>query len=291
MKTKQVFVLLMLCMATQGSRAQFFYIGLGGGYGFPAAKQSFGEDSKSVQSSSGGYSEYTAHPASFGSGINAGLFFGYMLNSNMGFELGASYLMGSKTEFKSEYSNSDINGGVYSSEQTSVYEGKMMRLVPSLRLSVGDKKLRPYMKVGLIVSVGNKLINEQNYKSSYSFGGSSSNSSSREYTGGIGLGFHGGLGINYLMNEKFMLFAECAANYQSWAPLKGTLTKSIYNGIDQLATADKAEKEIEFVDSYTEDSNAAYNPNEPSKATKFYLPFSSIGLNIGLVMSFGKKSE
>lgn len=88
-----------------------------------------------------------------------------------------------------------------------------------------------------------------------------------------------------------MLFAECAANCQNWAPTKGELTKSMQNGVDQLPNMDKVDKEVEFVNSYTEGSNTVNNPNEPTTELKFFMPFSSIGLNIGIVMRFGKTSE
>lgn len=45
------------------------------------------------------------------------------------------------------------------------------------------------------------------------------------------------------------------------------------------------EKEIEFVDTYT-DSSAPSNPNEPSKTPKLPFSFSSFGLNIGLQYQF-----
>lgn len=148
------------------------------------------------------------------------------------------------------------------------------------------------MKAGLIVSLGNKLVSTQSYKSSFSLGGGSNSSESiNEYTGGISFGFHGSLGFNYIINDKFMLFAECAANCQNWAPTKGELTKSMQNGVDQLPNMDKVDKEVEFVNSYTEGSNTVNNPNEPTTELKFFMPFSSIGLNIGIVMRFGKTSE
>lgn len=290
MKTKQVLVLFVLCMATQGSRAQSFYIGLGGGYGFPAAKQSLMNDEKSsYNNTSGGSGEVTARPISMGSGINSGLFFGYMLNPNVGFELGVSYLLGNKNKFVTEYSET-YNTFYENETYNHQLQGNMIRLVPTMRFVMGDKKIRPYMKAGMLIGLGANFSMEMtyNYTSTY---GNTTDEMITEYSGGLSFGFHGGLGVNYLLNDKFKLFAECAANYQNWAPLKSELTKYTEDGVDQLPFMDKNDKEVEYVNSYTYNSSTSPDPNVPDKELKFYMPFSSIGLNIGVVISFGKKSE
>jgi len=290
MKTTQLCLLLLLCSATQSTRAQQFYAGLGGGYGFPAAKQSILNDEKtSYNNSSGGSYEATARPISMGSGINAGLFFGYMMNSNLGFELGVSYLLGNKYKFVNEYSESYNN---YYETETYNYllQGNMIRLVPAMRFVLGDKKIRPYMKAGMLIGLGANFTMEMNdnYTSPY---GSSTSERLIEYSGGLSLGFHGGVGINYQASSRLIVFAECAVNYQNWAPLKGEVTKYTEDGVDQLPLMDKYEKETEYLNSYTYTSSSSPDPNAPNKALKFYMPFSSIGLNVGVVINFGKKGE
>jgi hypothetical protein len=291
MKTTQFCMLLLLCAATQGSRAQHFYVGLGGGYGFPAAKQSLMSDQKSsYNNTSGGSGEITARPISMGSGINAGLFFGYMLNTNVGFELGISYLLGNKNKFIQEYSET-YNNSFYQTESYNYQlQGSMIRLVPTMRFEMGDKKIRPYMKTGMIIGLGANFTDEAtyNYTSTY---GNTKDERIIEYSGGLSLGFHGGVGINYQTSSRLMLFAECAVNYQNWAPLKSELTKYTEDGVDLLPLMDKNEKEVEYVNSYTYNSSSSPDPNAPDIALKFYMPFSSVGLSIGIVMTFGKKPE
>ena len=102
MKTKRLTILLTLCVASNFITAQGLYFGLGGGYGFAAAKQTLGQDTK-VTNTGGTFSaEYMSHPISLGKGINAGLFAGYMFNPNIGLELGVSYLAGSENVFVDE---------------------------------------------------------------------------------------------------------------------------------------------------------------------------------------------
>lgn len=72
---------------------------------------------------------------------------------------------------------------------------------------------------------------------------------------------------------------------------KGTLTKSTVDDVDQMPMLDKIDKEIEFADSYSYSTSTPADVNQPDKSTKFYLPFSSIGINIGLHISLGGKTE
>lgn len=72
---------------------------------------------------------------------------------------------------------------------------------------------------------------------------------------------------------------------------KGSMTKYTVNGVNQIGTLDIYDKEIEFVESYTENSTGPPNQNQANKTTKFFLPFSSIGINLGLHISLGKKTE
>ena len=90
---------------------------------------------------------------------------------------------------------------------------------------------------------------------------------------------------------KIGIFAEVAGNYQNFSVKKGSMTKYTIDGVDQMSSLDKIDKEVEFVDSYTYDSSATPNVNQPDQSTKFFMPFSSIGVNLGLHISFGGKTE
>lgn len=289
MKTKQLLFLAIFFsfISISFTQAQSVYMGIGGGYGFAAAKQSFFDDYKTNASSSGSIYTQTAHPFSLGKGINTGLYAGYMFNKNLGTELGFSYLIGSKNVFTDEYNNSTIPS---SSKTEDEWRGRMIRIVPTIRMTAGEKKLRPYMKAGLIVGVGGKLYSDR-HSIDVDPLSTTTTEESWEYSGGMSLGFHGGIGINYMVNDKIGIFAEVAGNYQNWAMKKGSMTKYTVNGVDQMAMLDTRDKEIEFVDSYSYDSSTPSNPNQPDKSTKFYLPFSSIGINLGVHFSLGGKTE
>jgi hypothetical protein len=282
---------IAVCLFTgavaNNSVAQGVYFGVTGGYGFPAAKHSFLSDSKSTTGTSGTTYEDKSHPVSFGKGINAGLYAGYMLGKNVGAELGFSYLLGSKNTFTDESSNSAASA---SSKTEDTWKAHMIRIVPGLRMTAGEDKIHPYMHTGLIIGLGGKITNDTHTEDSDP-SGSMISDESWEYTGGISLGFQAGVGINYMISDKIGIFAEACGNYQNWAMKKGSMTAYTVDGMDQMSMLDVADKEIEFVDTDTYDSSSPANPSQPSTTTKFYMPLSSIGVNIGLHIALGGKTE
>ena len=282
MKTKKLIAAVALCgpLLLSNLQAQGLYLGLGVGYGFPAGKQADVEQT-STTSGSVTTNEYTTKNLSLGKGINAGLYVGYMFNKNLGAELGISYLIGGKTTI-----NDKSTGNNSSSTDEYIYKGNMIRFTPALKMIIGENKLRPYMRIGMIVGIAGKLTDEYNYTNTTP-GSTSSGQVITEYTGGISLGFHGGLGINYALSDKLSLFGELAGNYQNWAPKKSEITTYTQDGADQLPSMTTYQKETEFLDSFTTTSNSPSNNGVPDQQTKFYLPFSSFGINIGIVLNFG----
>jgi outer membrane protein W len=206
-----------------------------------------------------------------GKGLNFGANFGYMFNKNIGLELGANYLIGGKikakqTELSGDYVNSEVSA-------------KMLQIKPTIVFRGGYDKINPYAKVGLVIGSG-KITNTQNEKA-----GIDNYNRTIEFNGGTPIGFHASLGTLYKLNEKLSLFGELNLVSLEYAPKKGVYTEYKKNGIDQLPTMTRAEKEVEFVDSYT-DTGLPSNPNEPGKQIKLPFSFSSIGLNVGVQYQF-----
>lgn len=287
MKTKQLIATFALCgpLLLMNVKAQGLYFGLDLGYGFPAAKQSGFDDYKGTSNGTVLTEEYTSNSISLGKGLNVGIMAGYMFNKNVGAQLGISYLIGGENTMTYEQSV-----GSFSDKDEYIFKGSMIRLTPSMKIIVGESKLRPYMKAGLIIGVGGKMTEENNYTSTDPSGTDKSQDIT-EYSGGVSLGFHGGLGVDYALSDKLSLFGEIAANYQNYAPSKAVLTTSTYNGIDQLPNMSTSQKEIEFVDSYTETSGTPPSAGSPSQSTKIALPFSSVGINIGLIFTMGSSGK
>ena len=81
-------------------------------------------------------------------------------------------------------------------------------------------------------------------------------------------------------------FSELTMSNLSYSPDKGEITKATYNGRDVLGEIPTREKEIEYVNEYSFNSNTQEPESEPAKEPKFNLPFSSAGVGIGIKMSF-----
>ena len=206
-----------------------------------------------------------------GKGINVGANFGYMFTKNIGFELGANYLLGSKikasqTSYTGDYGNSEIYA-------------KMIQINPTLVFRSGFEKINPYAKVGMVLGSG-KIINNQNHKN-----GEDVTNTTLELDGGTPIGFHASIGTLYNINNKIALFGEVNLVSLEYAPKKGNFTKYIKNGEDILPLLQTRVKEVEFSDSFTETGEES-NPNEPSKAAFIPFSFSSFGINVGIQYQF-----
>ncbi len=193
---------------------------------------------------------------------------GYLFNKNIGVELGVSYLLGTKTQ---------TNQTLYGSRRNNSLSANMLRINPSFVVSCGFEKINPYAKLGLIIGFG-KIFYEDDYTSA----GGSVVSEIMELSGGIALGLNAGAGIMYHLNEKLSLFGEINMVNLSYSPSRGELTKSTINGTDRLPDLTIAEKEVDFVDSYTTDTNTPYTHTEPREELKESFPFGSAGLNVGI---------
>jgi hypothetical protein len=71
----------------------------------------------------------------------------------------------------------------------------------------------------------------------------------------------------------------------NYSPKKGEVTKYTKNGEDILSSLSKSEREIEYVDHLSGNSND-FNPDETGKNLVLQFPFSSIGLSVGFRYSF-----
>ena len=278
MKTNKFFYIAalagMLTTGIQKIHAQGFMLNAGLGYGMNAVSSMLG-DEQTIPSSGG-----TSHKlvkGSFGSGLNFGIGAGYMFNENIGAEIGFNYLMGSKTTITSTDASSSPTV-----TNKDVWSAKMIRIIPSIVITAGDGKIRPYAKVGLVMGMGGKLTDDAT-----STDGTNNAEQVDEYTGGTAIGFASSLGIHIGLSDNLMIFGELGMVGQAWAPKKDMVTKSTLNGTDVLGTMTTSQKETDFSDSYTDPTSP--NPGAPSQSLKFYVPMSSFGVNVGIHMAFGGK--
>jgi len=268
--------LLLMCyfiFLLQKLEAQKFYAGINAGYNFGIASQNL---SSNVNTTAGQTSNAVVK-GSFGNGLNAGCFGGYWLNSNIGFELQASYTL--SRDFKANY----VNEGIYT--QKTDLTATMLKVLPCIIITVGDKKIRPYVKMGMAFRVAGNITSTVNY---YDVQLASTTITETKYTKGFSLGMFSALGASKKLNEKFTFFMEALINVQSWAPNNGDITKYTINGVDMTSNLNVNQRNIQFNNSYVFDKSA-YTQWKPRQELKQYQPFSSIGINVGVYYSFIKK--
>jgi opacity protein-like surface antigen len=244
--------------------AQGLYVDVGAGYGFNLACQTLGvnESANSIETVKG----------SLGRGIIAGAGVGYMFNENIGAEINFNYLLGSKTTIKDETSTTGP-----ADERT--IKATMLRINPAVKFTFGER-IKPYAKFGVVVGVAGKTTETYTY-----YFENIKSEETEEHTGGIAIGLSGAAGADIMFGDKFGIYVEVASVGQSWASKKSEITKYDVNGVDQLANLTTSQKEKEFVDSY--DPTVTQNPDEPTKLTKIYAPFSSWGFNVGIHLALG----
>ena len=274
---KSIVILLSFfySITTNAQSEKGFYASINSGYNIGTGK---GDYYKAVTigaynstETSASNSEFEIVKVNLGSGINVGANFGYMFTKNIGFELGANYLLSSKikasqTSYTGDYGNSEIYA-------------KMIQINPTLVFRSGFEKINPYGKVGLVIGSG-KIINDRNQKN-----GVDTSNFTLELDGGNPIGFQASIGTLYNINSKLSLFGELNLVSLEYAPKKGKYTKYLENGVDQLPTMTIREKEAEFVESLIETGEPS-NPNEPSKSITIPFSFSSFGINVGVQYQF-----
>jgi len=221
---------------------------------------------------------------SLGKGLNFGLNLGYMFNGNIGIDLQCSYLLGDETTSESKDNYTFLNINFYDYEKISI-KSQMFRVNPSIIIASGFDKLDPYAKFGVILGFGSITLNYlyEEYENNQL---QDKEVVKWKMDGGMAFGISSALGLMYHISDLISVYGELNLVGMSYAPKKGKMTEYTINGADQLPGLTTDDKEIDFVDDITYDYDNPPSSAEPMKELKFYFPYSSIGLNIGVRFSF-----
>ena len=264
---KQLLLIVALFVAINMS-AQF-YAGLGLGYGLGASKRVIG---KKVTATSN-VNIY----GSFGQGFNIIPKLGYMFNDNFGFELGIDYFMGAKLTLNES--------------STTIQEGQATGLILAPQFVMRTES-GLYSRVGIFLPVAGKTVVTYSNSDWEGDGSNEVFNMEGERRGSFSLGLVGAIGYNYGLSDKMDLFVEVQYSYLSMKSGTYEHTKYEIGGVDILASMDVYGKQTVFVDEITTSSNNEYvNPmyydkTKPKEDIRNTAPFSALGLNIGITMSF-----
>jgi hypothetical protein len=230
------------------------YIRLGGGYGLGLGSQyitaidnwPYHQEMTSV----GVYGSY-------GKGFEIGGAFGIQLSDNIMIELGGRYNAGSTYEGLQQHF---LLGYVrYYQEK---YSGHMISLEPSVIIKGNSKAIVPYARLGVIAAfpkVSGKYDTDTLHTSPNVFALNS------EYSGPMAWGFTGGAGLMFPAGNETSFFAEIEFTSLEWSPSK----------LFQTFPADHVISRTDF----TDNGGSIYGNGAFRKS----LPFSSIGVNVGMV--------
>lgn len=212
---------------------------------------------------------------SLGKGFNSQIAAGFQFKKNIATEL--DFFYHPLSEFRTTQS------GVIPSYNHTL-SGNSYLLSPSVMLC--QNKLNGFIQLGFILGKC-KVFKIDEYNNNGL--NSEIDISTWYYYDGFAIGFRTAIGISYkFFKDKFSAFTELYLIDLNYAPKKGKLIEWNLNGKDNLPNINTSDKEIEFTDSVDEGN---IDNNSPRKVQKEFYPFSSIGINIGLIYYPFKTNE
>ncbi|MGB4230138.1 MAG: outer membrane beta-barrel protein [Bacteroidales bacterium] len=284
---KKVVLLMFINLFSIAAYSQF-YINVGGGYNLGIANQTLLNIANQTllinYESTDNIQKIENVKTSLGKGLNFGLNIGYMFNGNIGIDLQCSYLLGDETTGEYKYNYTYFNNNYYDFGKISL-KSQMFRVNPSIIIASGFDKLDPYAKFGVILGFGSITLNYlyEEYENNQL---QDKEVVKWKMDGGMAFGISSALGLMYHISDLISVYGELDLVSMSYAPTNGVMTEYTVNGADKLPDLTTDAKEIEFLDEITYDYDNPPSTAEPSKELKFYFPYSSIGLNIGVRFSF-----
>src|ERR1044072_9328816 len=198
MKAKLLIPALSILFVVSVAKAQP-YAGVTIGYGMPGTWSVLGTNYESNGPANTFSSENVV--GSYGTGLNFGGYVGGMVSDNTGFELGINYLVGAKYSFRDYETHPNTTDNI----DDKVY-ARSLRLCPSLRVTFGDKNIRPYTRAGIVIGIMNK-INDDLTETFTTPGTTDITLETFELRKGLAVGFTGALGINIPLNTNMFFFA------------------------------------------------------------------------------------
>lgn len=252
--------------------AQRFFVELHGSWQQPIG----GFSSQSSTGTQGGSTKRESETFNFGKGPGAGLAVGGLLGSRTGWEARVTRLLGAKNSATYSYV-----GEFGSNKDETALTCESWRVEAALRFYLGEGG-GWYMAIGPSVAVGTRLSEESKSLETdyFPFGPPTTTTSEQTvlYTGRMAWGAFGAVGYTHQGQGRLGWFAELNCTAQSWAPMRSEVTKYTVDGVDYLDDLDTSERETEFVESYTTNTD----PDEPRKSVIMHLPMSSFGIRAGL---------
>jgi len=239
------------------------------------------------------YREFNHRPISLGQGWNGQGELGYMFSKNFGLELSWGFAQSEPYNTYATFFAFTVQNGEYVPTYFRKYQEYTIRsrshlYGASLVLQVEKGPWVFFAKMGIVgirslVRSDFYLLDATDpYIVNETWAPSESNQSWR-YSGGMGFGSRGSMGVGRSIGKHFSVRAEVIMTTLSYSPTTGRLFSYEKNGVDQMPIVPPEDREFEFTDS-TQATNG-------TGGVKQQLPFGSGRLNIGVVFHLGKNSS
>jgi len=231
-----------------------------------------------------------------GMGLRAGIGVGIVLNDFINVGLDAENYFGPAINSSNLYYYDNQAGLVTINNASVDYQAKIVMIGPNITFKALSQPNffiynRLTIKVGLTTKVTEKTNNEYNERfiEDVNLNPNPTDHITNfkqdfEYQGGIPFGFSAALGFQIKLTDKIRFFTEVEFTQLTYNPKKKVMTLWVNNDgttVD-LSTLDKIQVETEYKKNYTILDGQTDN-NAPQPQPTLRMPFSSIGLGIGLI--------
>jgi hypothetical protein len=277
-KAALLLTLSTISAATTQLKAQGFYIKEGIGYAFPmpgSTKDQLGNilNGTRTNSQSQTTSSYQIKNASFSSGFHNITGAGYMFTKNIGVELSADILLGSK-----KYSFEDIGttAGTMPANITFTRQSDVMiNFMPALVLQTSGTKAKLYMRMGLALPI-NSGINRHDI---YQFSGGGTQDDNWEVKNYFSVGFAAATGAKFKIGNNFDLWCEVSMLQLALSREESDLKGATINGQSYSAAQLTGTKTYYYNKDATTSANGIYEET-------FSQPYSNISIMVGITYNF-----
>lgn len=215
---------------------------------------------------------------------------GFVLNSNVCFELGINYLKSNEIMGQQIF-----HYYLYDEYCTYRYHAVAVSAIPSVIISTNLWNLKPYLSNGLMINYfkfqSNFFDNIEDYELiEYT----------KNFTTKINLGYYIRLGIEKELEKNFSLYADLVLSYLHMVPQKSEMIKFEIMNNDSLSILPIHDRVTDYTDSYItkylydEENNEYYeniDKNKPNRELKIEYPFSGIAFNIGVKYAIKPKRK
>jgi len=225
---------------------------------------------------------YQSYRNSYATGVsfNAGL--GITITRYLSVELTGFYTICRKQMFESTINIEDVNGYHFNASEEYTMKGGCYGIKTDLTFTLPGKEFRPYSRLGAILSIMSMkesmrmhIMTDHPYY--LPFDGMEYN---LEYKTRLGVGMNLAIGLEYMFLKRLWIYVEAEGNILNYMPAGASYTSYIVSRQDITNQLTVHEKEISYVDSYSDSDNQSQN--EPTKRMPVKFSFSSIGFNLGL---------